>query len=90
MSISGDSFDKGVECGFAGQSTSETPCLTSNEKGDVPMRCMIIVKATKDPEAGALPDEKLLSERGKFNEDLAKAGVLLAGEGLHPSSRGRA
>ncbi len=52
------------------------------------MRCMIIVKATKDSEAGALPDEKLLTEMGKFNEDLAKAGVLLAGEGLHPSSKG--
>src|SRR5438874_221779 len=52
------------------------------------MRFMIIIKANKDSEAGVLPDEKLLTEMGKFNEELVKAGVLLAGEGLHPSSRG--
>jgi len=52
------------------------------------MRFMVIVKATKDSEAGALPDEKLLAEMGKFNEELVKAGVLLAAEGLHPSSKG--
>jgi hypothetical protein len=52
------------------------------------MRFMIIVKATKDSEAGVLPDEKLLTEMGKFNEELVKAGVLLAGEGLQPSSKG--
>ena len=52
------------------------------------MRVMVIVKATKDSEAGALPDTKLLTEMGKYNEELAKAGVMLAGEGLHPSSRG--
>jgi hypothetical protein len=49
---------------------------------------MVIVKASKDSEAGVMPSEKLLSEMGKFNEELAKAGVLLAGEGLHPSSKG--
>ena len=52
------------------------------------MRFMVLVKADKNTEAGALPDEKLLTEMGKFNEELAKAGVLLAGEGLHPSSKG--
>jgi hypothetical protein len=52
------------------------------------MRFMVIVKASKDSEAGVMPSEKLLTEMGKFNEELAKAGVLLAGEGLHPSSRG--
>jgi hypothetical protein len=52
------------------------------------MRFMVMVKATKTSEAGALPDEKLLTEMGKFNEELVKAGVLLAAEGLHPSSRG--
>jgi hypothetical protein len=52
------------------------------------MRFMIIVKATKDSEAGVLPDEKLLGEMGKFNEELVKAGVLLAGEGLQASSKG--
>jgi hypothetical protein len=49
---------------------------------------MVLVKADKNSEAGALPDEKLLTEMGKFNEELAKAGVMLAGEGLHPSSKG--
>src|SRR5713226_5975422 len=52
------------------------------------MRFMILLKADKNTEAGALPDEKLLTEMGKYNEELAKAGVLLAGEGLHPSSKG--
>src|SRR3954452_23763408 len=52
------------------------------------MRFMVIVKATKDSEAGVLPDEKLLAEMGKYNEELTKAGVLLAAEGLHPSSKG--
>src|SRR2546422_9617451 len=53
------------------------------------MRFMVIVKANKDSEAGALPDKKILTEMGKFNEQLAKAGVMLAGEGLHPTSKGK-
>jgi hypothetical protein len=52
------------------------------------MRFMVIVKADKNSEAGALPDEKLLAEMGKFNDELVKAGVLLAAEGLQPSSKG--
>jgi hypothetical protein len=52
------------------------------------MRVMVLVKANKDSEAGVLPDEKLLSAMMKYNEELVKAGVMLAGEGLHPSSRG--
>ncbi|NTX00933.1 YciI family protein [Myxococcus sp. CA051A] len=52
------------------------------------MRFMVLVKATKDSEAGKMPDEKLLTAMGKYNEELVKAGVLLAGEGLHPSARG--
>jgi len=52
------------------------------------VRFMIIVKADKNSEAGALPDEKILTEMGKFNEELVKAGVMLAAEGLHPSSKG--
>ena len=52
------------------------------------MRFMVIVKATKESEAGILPDEKILTEMGKYNEELMKAGVLLAGEGLHASSKG--
>jgi hypothetical protein len=52
------------------------------------MRFMVIVKANKDSEAGVLPDEKILTEMTKFNEELVKAGAMLAGEGLHPSSKG--
>ena len=52
------------------------------------MRFMVIVKADKQSEAGVLPSEKILTEMGKFNEELVKAGVMLAGEGLHPSSKG--
>ena len=52
------------------------------------MRFMILIKADKNSEAGVLPDEQLLTEMGKFNEELVKAGVMLAGEGLHPSSKG--
>ncbi len=52
------------------------------------MRFMVLVKANKDSEAGVLPDAKLLTEMGKFNEELVKAGVMLAAEGLHPSSKG--
>jgi hypothetical protein len=47
-----------------------------------------MVKATKDSEAGVLPDQKLLAEMGSFNEELVKAGVMLSGEGLHPTSKG--
>ena len=53
------------------------------------MRFMVIVKATKESEAGVMPSQKLLDEMGKFNEELVKAGVMLAGEGLHPSSKGK-
>jgi hypothetical protein len=53
------------------------------------MRVMVIVKATKNSEAGVMPSEKLLTEMGKFNEELVKAGVMLAGDGLHPSKRGK-
>jgi len=54
------------------------------------MRFMIIVKADKDSEAGVLPSERLLTEMTRYNEELVKAGVLLAGEGLQPSSKGAA
>jgi len=53
------------------------------------MRVMVMVKANKDSEAGIMPKEKLLAEMGKFNEELVKAGVLLAADGLQPSSKGK-
>jgi hypothetical protein len=52
------------------------------------MRVIVMVKATKDSEAGVMPSQQLLTEMGNFNEELVKAGVMLAGEGLHPSSKG--
>jgi len=52
------------------------------------MRFMVLVKASKDSEAGVLPDERILTEIGQYNDELVKAGVLLAAEGLHPSSKG--
>jgi hypothetical protein len=53
------------------------------------MKVMVMVKASANSEAGVMPSEKLLAEMGKFNEELVKAGVMLAGEGLHPSSKGK-
>jgi hypothetical protein len=52
------------------------------------MKVMVLVKASKDSEAGVMPSQQLLADMGKYNEELAKAGVLLAGEGLHPSAKG--
>ncbi len=52
------------------------------------MRVMVMVKARRESEAGTMPDQKLLTDMGKFNDELVKAGVMLAGEGLHPSSKG--
>jgi AraC family transcriptional regulator len=52
------------------------------------MKVMVIVKASKESEAGVMPDAKLLTDMGNYNEELAKAGILLLGEGLHPSSKG--
>src|SRR6266498_1748102 len=53
------------------------------------MRVMVIVKASKESETGQMPSEKILTDMGKFNEELVKAGVMLAGDGLHPSSKGK-
>jgi len=53
------------------------------------MRCMVIVKANKESEAGVMPSTEILSKMMKFNEELVKAGVMLAGDGLHPSSKGK-
>ena len=53
------------------------------------MRVMVIVKATKESEAGVMPSQKLLEDMGKYNEQLVKAGIMLAGDGLHPSSKGK-
>jgi hypothetical protein len=57
-------------------------------KEDVPMRVMVIVKANEETEAGVMPSQELLTAMGNYNEELVKAGIMLAGEGLHPSSKG--
>jgi hypothetical protein len=59
----------------------------SNDK-ELRMRFMVMVKATKDSEAGVMPDTKMLADMTRYNEELVKAGIILAGEGLHPSSKG--
>jgi hypothetical protein len=56
--------------------------------GDIAMKVMVIVKANADSEAGVMPTEQMLTEMGNYNEELVKAGIMLAGEGLHPSSKG--
>jgi hypothetical protein len=63
--------------------------LETLSDGDATMRVMVIVKANQDSEAGVLPDQKILTEMGKFNEQLVKAGVMLAAEGLQASSKGK-
>jgi hypothetical protein len=60
-----------------------------NHSGDCDMRVMVLVKATSESEAGKLPSTELMAAMGRFNEELVKAGVMAAGEGLHPSSRGK-
>jgi hypothetical protein len=60
----------------------------SSPIGDTTMRFMVMIKADKNTEAGVMPSEQLLAEMGKFNEELVNAGVMLAGEGLQPSSKG--
>jgi hypothetical protein len=63
--------------------------VLAESKGETEMRVMVIVKASKSSEAGVLPSQQLLADMGKFNEELVKAGVMLAGEGLQASSKGK-
>jgi hypothetical protein len=62
---------------------------TAPDLEEIDMRVMVIVKASKESEAGKMPDQKILEDMGRFNDELVKAGVMLAGEGLHPSARGK-
>jgi hypothetical protein len=71
-----------------GQTAMRFMIIDTKTKGDTAMRFMVMVKATRDSEAGAMPGEELLTAMGKYNEELARAGILLAGEGLQPSSKG--
>jgi hypothetical protein len=64
------------------------PACRIEAKWSMTMRFMVIVKASKDTEAGVMPSTELLTAMGKFNEEMVKAGVMLAGEGLHPTSNG--
>src|SRR5690242_15179012 len=61
----------------------------SVSEGDRLMKVMVIVKASADSEAGVMPSQQMLTDMGNFNEELVKAGIMLAGEGLHPSSKGK-
>jgi hypothetical protein len=71
-------FDWLLECGE----------MIAKPKGETAMKFIVMVKATKESEAGVMPDQKLFTDMGRFNEELMAAGVLKAAEGLHPSSRG--
>jgi hypothetical protein len=75
-------------CSSAVRRHSEGRHDAGSKRKDTVMKFMVIVKATQESESGALPDNKLLEAMGKYNEELVKAGVMLAGEGLHPSSKG--
>src|SRR5262249_38311064 len=75
--------NRGLWCRF---STTSFNALVKGESP--PMRFMVLVKATPESEAGEMPSQQLLTEMGQYNEELVEAGVMLAGEGLHPSSRG--
>src|ERR1700693_2457147 len=81
-------FDVIVELRFSRSRPCGRQLRTRNPKEILTMRFMVIVKASKESEAGVLPDEKILTEMGKFNEELVKAGVMLAAEGLHASAKG--
>src|SRR5437879_11696700 len=83
------SFDLRVGVRFNRSRPSGNPALNSKSKGDMTMRFMVIVKDNKDSEARVMPSKKLLAELGKYNERLVKAGVLLAAEGLHASTKGK-
>jgi hypothetical protein len=74
-----------VDSCASASSSGRTPHLLA---GETDMRFMVLIKADANSEAGVMPDEALLTEMGRFNEELVKAGVMLGGEGLHPSSRG--
>src|SRR5690554_8105919 len=67
----------------------KTRAEAPKKKGDRLMKVMVIVKATKNSEAGVMPDESLLTAMGNYNEELVKAGIMLAGDGLHPSAKGK-
>src|SRR5205085_5985427 len=67
---------------------TEHPKTLCNQPMEIDMRFMVMLKANKDSEAGKMPSEKMLAEMGSYNEELVKAGVMLAGEGLQPSSKG--
>src|SRR5436309_16027105 len=78
------SFDVMVEPGVA-----RTRQRHPNPNGELVMRVIVFVKATKDSEAGVMPSQELLAAMGKYNEELVNAGIMLAGEGLHLSSKGK-
>jgi hypothetical protein len=88
VSIPGSDVRHTVEARIEPVNSVRHPRSELINEGETTMRFMVIVKANKDSEAGVMPSEELLTEMGKFNEELVKAGVMLAGEGLHPSSKG--
>jgi hypothetical protein len=78
-----------VDSHAAGSSCKQKPAIRRvHHPKEMTMRFMVLVKATPDSEAGVMPSEEMLTAMGNYNDELVKAGVMLAGEGLHPSSKG--
>jgi hypothetical protein len=82
-------FDVQIEAEPCGFNRNRGRRVNLNLEQEKAMRVMVIVKATKGSEAGEMPKEELLAAMGKYNEELVKAGIMLAGEGLHPTSKGK-
>jgi hypothetical protein len=89
MSISGLQLRRHKEAVNPDDFGGRRPSWIRSTQGEMTMRVMVMVKATKESEAGKMPSTELLAAMGNFNEELVKAGVMLAGEGLHPSARGK-
>src|SRR6187399_2858364 len=85
---SGGTFVRRVCRASVSAGWNSAPEARSQRKRRMTMRFMVIVKATKESEAGEMPSTELLTAMGKYNEELVKAGIMLAGDGLHPSSKG--
>src|ERR1700730_2281122 len=83
-----EAVDLGGACSRYVVERHKTPAPRTSRRRDTTMRFMVLIKANAASEAGVLPSEQLLRDMGKYNEELVKAGVMLAGEGLQPSSKG--
>jgi hypothetical protein len=87
--LAGVAVPVSIRAGVIRRLHERRPALDAPERKESPMKVMVIVKATKNSEAGIMPGQELLAAMGRYNEELVKAGVMLAGDGLHPSAKGK-